>query len=75
MVLSWPGFSPMSGCAFVFFLPYQKKLAKGRFRELVYKGSDGCLQASYEEIYFLMRGLSPVTMKADSRFRYDVDDI
>lgn len=58
LVLSWPGFSPMSGCAFVFFsadrrqvkilrwdcdgfLLYQKKLAKGRFRELVYKREFG----------------------------------
>lgn len=86
LVLSWPGFSPVSGCAFVFFsadrrqvkilrwdhdgfLLYQKKLAKGRFRELVYRGSDGCLQASYEEIYFLMRGISPVAMRGDRRFR------
>lgn len=92
LVLSWPRFSPMSGCAFVFFsadrrqvkilrwdcdgfLLYQKKLAKGRFRELVYKGSDGCLQASYEEIYFLMRGISPVTMKGDSRFRCSVSGV
>lgn len=92
LVLSWPEFSPMSGCAFVFFsanrrqvkilrwdcdgfLLYQKKLAKGRFRELVYKGSDGCLQASYEEIYFLMQGLSPMTMQADNRFRCSADDM
>lgn len=89
MVLSWPGFSPMSGSAFVFFsadrrqvkilrwdgdgfLLYQKKLAKGSFRELVYKGSDGCLQASYEEIYFLMRSLSPVTTKADKTARESI---
>lgn len=86
LVLSFPGFSPMSGYAFVFFsgdrrqvkilrwdgdgfLLYQKRLAKGRFRDIVYKGSDGCLCVSYEEIYFLMKGVSPVTMKADSRFR------
>lgn len=87
LVMSWPGLSPMSGSAFVFFscnrrqvkilrwdtdgfLLYQKRLAKGRFRELFYQGSDGCLAASYEEIYFLMRGVSPVTMKPDSRFRF-----
>lgn len=86
LVLSFPGFSPMSGCAFVFFsadrrqvkilrwdgdgfLLYQKRLAKGRFREMVYRGADGCLCISYEEIYFLMRGVSPVTMKAENRFR------
>lgn len=92
IVLAWPGFSPMSGCAFVFFssdrrqvkilrwgrdgfLLYQKKLAKGRFRELIYKSGEGCLQASYEEIYFLMKGLSPVTMKADNRFRCSAGDM
>lgn len=86
LVLSYPGFSPMSGSAFVFFsadrrqvkilrwdtdgfLLYQKKLAKGRFREVIFQGSDGCLHASYEEIYFLMRGLSPVTMQPDNRLR------
>ena len=26
---------------------YQKKPAKGRFRQLIYKGCDGCLQPSY----------------------------
>jgi len=86
LVLSFPGFSPMSGCAFVFFsadrrqvkilrwdgdgfLLYQKRLAKGRFREIVYKGNDGCLCVSCEEIYFLMKGVSPVTMKAEDRFK------
>lgn len=86
MVMTFPGFSPMSGSAFVFFsgdrrqvkilrwdgdgfLLYQKKLAKGRFRDIVYTGSDGCLHASYEEVYFLTRGLSPVTMKAENRLR------
>lgn len=91
-VLSFPGFSPMSGCAFVFFsqdrrqvkilrwdgdgfLLYQKKIAKGRFREIVYKGAGGCLCVSYEEIYFLMRGVSPVTMKAEERFRMALKQI
>lgn len=86
LVLTFPGFSPMSGCAFVFFsadrrqvkilrwdgdgfLLYQKKIARGRFRELVYKGAEGCLCVSYEEMYFLKRGVSPVTMKVEKRFR------
>lgn len=86
LVMSWPGYSPMSGDVFIFFsadrhqvkvlrwdsdgfLLYQKKLAKGRFRELAQNGSEGCSALSYADLYFLMRGLTPVNAHPEKRFR------
>lgn len=51
------------------FLLYQKKLAKGRFRELAQSGTDGCSAVTYADLYFLMRGLTPVETHAEKRLR------
>lgn len=50
------------------FLLYQKRLAKGRFREPRYDASRGCCAMSWDEIYFIMRGLTAVGIKHDKRY-------
>ena len=83
MVWSWKGHSPASGDVYVFFskdrksmkalkwdgdgfLMYTKRLSQGRFREVLKKGD------SPDDFYMLMRGLTPVKMMVENRFRMAV---
>lgn len=50
------------------FLLYQKRLAKGRFRTPSYDSAEGCFRLAWDDFYFLMRGLTAVGVKRDSRF-------
>lgn len=50
------------------FLLYQKKLVKGRFRTPAYNAREGCCAMPWDDLYFLMRGLTAVGVKRDRRF-------
>lgn len=50
------------------FLLYQKRLAKGRFRQPSYDAAEGCCRLAWDDFYFLMRGLTAVDVKRDKRF-------
>lgn len=50
------------------FLLYQKRLVKGRFRVPEYDPMQGCCGIAWDDLYFLMRGLTAVGIKRDSRF-------
>ena len=80
MVWSWKGHSPASGDVYVFFskdrktmkalkwdgdgfLMYTKRLSQGRFRE------DGVRRLQWDDFYMLMRGLTPVKVTVENRFR------
>lgn len=50
------------------FVLYQKRLAKGCFRVPQYNASTGCCAMLWDDLYFLMRGLTAVGVKRDRRF-------
>lgn len=50
------------------FLLYQKRLAKGRFRTPSYDASEGCFRLDWDDFYFMMRGLTTMGVKRDTRF-------
>lgn len=79
MVWSWKGHSPASGDVYVSlkwdgdgFLMYTKRLSQGRFREVLKKGVDGVRRLQWDDFYMLMRGLTPVKVMVENRFRMAV---
>ena len=54
------------------FLMYTKRLSQGRFREVL-KNDDGSVRRlQWDDFYMLMRGLTPVKVKVENRFRMTV---
>lgn len=51
------------------FLMYTKRLSQGRFREVLKKGDDGVRRLQWDDFYMLMRGLTPVKVTVENRFR------
>lgn len=51
------------------FLLYQKRLAKGRFRLPSENGKKEALRLDWDDFYFIMRGLTPVEVRVENRFR------
>lgn len=51
------------------FLMYTKRLSRGRFREVLKKGDDGVRRLQWDDFYMLMRGLTPVKVTVENRFR------
>ena len=51
------------------FLMYTKKLSKGRFREVLKQGDSGVRGLKWDDFYLLMRGLTPVKIIVEDRFR------
>lgn len=54
------------------FLMYTKTLSQGRFREVLKKGDGGVRRLQWDDFYMLMRGLTPVKVMVESRFRMAV---
>lgn len=54
------------------FLMYTKRLSQGRFREVLKKGDDGVRRLQWDDFYMLMRGLTPVKVMVENRFRMAV---
>lgn len=54
------------------FLLYQKRLAEGRFRLPLQNGRDGVICLDWDSFYFMMRGLTPVKVTVENRFRMAV---
>lgn len=54
------------------FLLYQKKLSKGRFRLPWRDDHSGVCRLDWDAFYFMMRGLTPVKVVAENRFRMAV---
>ena len=54
------------------FLMYTKRLSQGRFREVLKNGSDGVRRLQWDDFYMLMRGLTPVRVMVENRFRMAV---
>ncbi len=54
------------------FLMYTKRLSQGRLREVLKKGDDGVRRLQWDDFYMLMRGLSPVKVMVENRFRMAV---
>lgn len=48
---------------------YVKRLSQGRFREVLKKGDDGVRRLQWDDFYMLMRGLTPVKVTVENRFR------
>lgn len=53
-------------------LMYTKRLSRGRFREVLKKGDDGVRRLQWDDFYMLMRGLTPVKVMVENRFRMAV---
>ena len=51
------------------FLMYTKKLSKGRFREVLKNGYHTVRRLQWDDFYLLMRGLTPVKIMVEKRFR------
>ena len=51
------------------FLMYTKRLSRGRFREVLKKDDDGVRRLQWDDFYMLMRGLTPVKVTVENRFR------
>lgn len=51
------------------FLMYTKRLSQGRFREVPRKGNGGVCSLQWDDFYMLMRGLTPVKVTVEKRFR------
>lgn len=51
------------------FLMYTKKLAQGRFREIAKGETDGVGRLQWDDFYMLMRGITPVKVTIEKRFR------
>lgn len=54
------------------FLMYTKRLSQGRFREVSIMGSAGVRSLQWDDFYMLMRGLTPVRVTVEKRFRMEV---
>lgn len=54
------------------FLLYQKRLAKGCFRMPRKTASSGVLSMDWDEFYFIMRGLTPVEVREERRFKMGI---
>ena len=57
------------------FLMYTKRLSQGRFREVMKKGDDGVRRLQWDDFYMLMRGLTPVKVTVENRFRMAVKQV
>lgn len=53
-------------------LMYTKRLSQGRFREVLKKDGDGIRRLQWDDFYMLMRGLTPVKVTVENRFRMAV---
>lgn len=51
------------------FLIYTKTLSQGRFREVLKKGDDGVRRLQWDDFYILVRGLTPIKVMVENRFR------
>lgn len=54
------------------FLMYTKKLSQGRFRKVQKMGDNSVRQLQWDDFYLLMRGLTPVKIVVENRFRMSV---
>ncbi len=54
------------------FLMYTKRLSQGRFREVLKKVDDGVRRLQWDDFYMVMRGLTPVKVTVENRFRMAV---
>ena len=54
------------------FLMYTKRLSQGRFREITKIGDNGVRRLQWDDFYFTMRGLTPVKVSVENRFRMSV---
>lgn len=51
------------------FLMYTKRLSQGRFRKVIKNGDDSVRRFQWDDFYMLMRGITPVKVTVESRFR------
>ena len=51
------------------FLMYTKRLSQGRFREVVKKDDTSVRRLQWDDFYMLMRGLTPIKVTVENRFR------
>lgn len=51
------------------FLMYTKKLSRGRFRDVLKKSDEGVRRLQWDDFHMLMRGLTPVKVIVENRFR------
>lgn len=61
--LKWDG----NGC-----LMYTKRLSQGRFREVLRKGEESVRRLQWDDFYMLTRGLPPIKVMVENRFRMAV---
>ena len=54
------------------FLMYTKSLTQGRFREVAKQSDSGVRRLQWDEFYLLVRGLTPVKVTVENRFRMAV---
>ena len=54
------------------FLMYTKRLSQGRFRELQKMDNTGVRSLQWDDFYMLMRGLTPIKVMVENRFRMGV---
>lgn len=54
------------------FLMYTKRLSQGRFREPAKIGDPSVRRLQWDDFYFMMRGLTPVKVSVEKRFRMSV---
>ena len=55
------------------FLMYTKRLSQGRFREVLRNGDGSVRRLQWDDFYMLMRGLTPVKVTVENRFRMTVE--
>ncbi len=51
---------------------YTKRLSQGRFREVLRNGDSSVRRLQWDDFYMLMRGLTPVKVTVENRFRMTV---
>lgn len=51
---------------------YTKRLSQGRFREVLRNGDSSVRRFQWDDFYMLMRGLTPVKVTVEERFRMAV---
>ena len=51
---------------------YTKRLSQGHFREVAQKDDASVRRLQWDDFYMLMRGLTPVKVTVESRFRMAV---
>ena len=54
------------------FLMYTKRLSQGRFREVLRNGDSSVRRLQWDDFYLLMKGLTPVKVTVENRFRMAV---